>query len=167
MSVQVSVTAIKPKKMNKKVYERTLNTIVRRYADTTLRKEFAATQATFKKKFPIVIKDNSGRDRIAWVCEVEGEIYGYLSGGTGIRWALMSSNWRSKTRPSPGGLKAGPGRGRVVIAGRRAMTARNIKPRPGIKARKYPERIVRKLGVRTFKRQVEDGIELASQGLFK
>jgi hypothetical protein len=165
--VQVSVTAIKPAKMDPKVYTRALNKAVREYADTVLRKEFDSTQATFRKKFPIVVKDNSNRERVAWACIVEGEIYFYISEGTSIRWALMSSNWRSKTRPSPGGLKAGAGRGRVVIAGRRAMTARGIAPRPGIKGRKFPERIVRKLGVRSFKRGVDEAIEIASQDLFK
>lgn len=59
----------------------------------------------------------------------------WLDEGTRIRWAVMSGNWRSKTRP--GRLKSGRGRGRVLVAGRRNMR----KPRPGIKARGWTEMI--------------------------
>lgn len=59
----------------------------------------------------------------------------WLNGGTKKRWALMSGNWRSKT--SPGKFGSGPGRGRVVIAGRRAMQRRGIAARPGIEARDW------------------------------
>lgn len=59
----------------------------------------------------------------------------WLDEGTRIRWAVMSSDWRSKTKP--GSFRTGRGNGRVIIAGRRAMTNRNIAPRPGIKARNW------------------------------
>lgn len=65
----------------------------------------------------------------------------YLDLGTSIRWALMSNNWSSKTKP--GKLQSGGGRGRVVIAGRRAMQARGIGPRPAIKARGWSVKIGR------------------------
>lgn len=59
--------------------------------------------------------------------------WGWLDQGTAIRWALMSGNWRSKTVSKR--LKSRRGSGKVLIAGRRAMQKRNIKPRKGIKAR--------------------------------
>ena len=61
----------------------------------------------------------------------------WLNGGTKIRWALMSRDWRSKTTPHK--YQSGRGSGRVLIAGRRAMQARGIRPRPGIKARGWSE----------------------------
>jgi len=59
--------------------------------------------------------------------------WGWLDEGTSIRWAVMSGNWKSKTVSKR--LKSRRGGGKVVIAGKRAMQKRNIKPRPGIKAR--------------------------------
>jgi len=59
----------------------------------------------------------------------------WLDEGTKRRWAVMSNNWRSKTRP--GSFKSRTGSGRVLIAGRRAMSNRNIGVRSGIKARKW------------------------------
>ena len=65
----------------------------------------------------------------------------WLDEGTKIRWAVMSPDWKSKT--SVGAFKAGNGRGRVLIAGRRAMTRRGIRPRPGIKARGWTAKITK------------------------
>jgi len=65
----------------------------------------------------------------------------WLDEGTKIRWALMSTDWRSKTKP--GRFKSGRGRGRVVIAGRRAMTQRGIRPRPGIQARNWSQTLTK------------------------
>jgi len=59
----------------------------------------------------------------------------WLDEGTGIRWAVMSKDWQSKTRRRFVG--SGSGRGRVVIMGRRAMQKRHIAPRPGIEAREW------------------------------
>lgn len=61
--------------------------------------------------------------------------WGWLEQGTKIRWAVMSKNFRPKTRRA--WLNSSGGRGGVVIAGRRAMMRRNIKARPGIKARQW------------------------------
>ena len=81
-----------------------------------------------------------------------GEIWWYLELGTSIRWALMSSNFRAKTRS--GKLRSYRGRGRVLIAGRRAMTKRGIKPRPGIKARNWRAEVNR-LRSRKFKSRIQ------------
>lgn len=59
----------------------------------------------------------------------------WLDEGTSKRWAVMSSNWSSKTKP--GSLKSSSGSGRVVVVGKRRMK----QPRPGIKARKWTEQI--------------------------
>lgn len=63
----------------------------------------------------------------------------WLDKGTRIRWALMSQDWKSKTKP--GSFSSGGGRGRVVIAGRRAMSRRGIRARPGIAARGWTEQL--------------------------
>lgn len=61
--------------------------------------------------------------------------WNWLNGGTKVRWALMSGNWKSKT--SPGKFKSGGGRGRVVVIGRRRMA----RPQPGIKPRGWADKL--------------------------
>lgn len=58
--------------------------------------------------------------------------YCYLDVGTSVRYAQLSSDWQSKTRP--GRLRPGAGRGRVVAIDR-------SRPRPGITARMFTEQI--------------------------
>lgn len=70
------------------------------------------------------------------------KIWQYLNEGTSRRWALMSADWRSKT--TPGEFRTRSGSGRVLVAGRRAMQARGIGPRPGIKARGWIELLQRR-----------------------
>lgn len=59
----------------------------------------------------------------------------WLNAGTKIRWALMSSGWKSKT--SPGNFKSGGGGGRPVLIGKRAFKGRGMRARPGIAARNW------------------------------
>lgn len=131
----ISLKPIKPKNLNTKAFEAGVNKGLDRIAKL-IQGDFNETQRTFKRKFPVKI-DKGDYWRLIFV---DSDIYGYVSRGTRIRWALMSRDWRSKT--APGRFSPGPGRGRVVIAGRGAMQARGIRPRPGIKARKFDEQIV-------------------------
>lgn len=59
----------------------------------------------------------------------------YLNKGTSIRWAIVTPDFESKTWPNS--LDPRPGRGRVLIRGKRAMLAAGIPPRPGIQARNW------------------------------
>ena len=88
----------------------------------------------------------------------------WLEGGTKIRWAVMSSDWRSKTRRA--WLNSRRGRGNVVIAGKRAMMARNIKPRPGIKPRNWIAE-VNKERSRKFKGLLERAFALIAKNTIK
>jgi hypothetical protein len=137
MSISIGVKAIKPKDLNVAAFERA----VERGLDSgakTVKASFEETMTTFRRKFPVKINSKTGF-RFIWV---DGEIYSYVSEGTSIRWALMSRDWRSKTRP--GRIPPGAGRGRVVIAGRRAMMARGIQPRRGIEGRKFDKQIAKR-----------------------
>jgi hypothetical protein len=87
----------------------------------------------------------------------------YLELGTRIRWALMSKDWRSKTIPG-GHLTSGTGQGRVIIAGRRAMTMRNIPARPGIKARNWRAAVI-KMRSRQFKGLLQREFELIAKNM--
>ncbi len=84
----------------------------------------------------------------------------YLEEGTEIRWALMSGDWRSKTRRAR--LRSGGGSGRVLIAGRKAMSKRNIRPRPGIDARNWRAEVIR-LRSRKFKGRLQREFDLDAQ----
>jgi len=79
----------------------------------------------------------------------------WLEAGTRIRWALMGQGWKSKTRP--GRFASGAGRGRVVLFGKRGFNRHGLKARPGIKARKWTEK-VRKERERAFARELERAV---------
>lgn len=87
----------------------------------------------------------------------------WLDLGTRIRWALMSRDWKSKTRP--GSFRSGGGRGRVVIVGRRAMARRNIRPRPGIKARGWSEEATKRRR-RPFTRRMVKAMQVGASKAF-
>jgi len=65
----------------------------------------------------------------------DDEQYGYVSGGTRVRRALMSPDFEAKTRP--GALDSFPGKGGVVFISRKL----NL---PGIEARNFPEAVEKK-----------------------
>ena len=86
----------------------------------------------------------------------------WLEAGTRIRWAVMSRNWRSKTRRA--NLSSYRGRGNVVIAGRKAMQKRGIAPRAGIKARNWRAEVV-KIRSRKFKGELQRVFELNAKNM--
>lgn len=158
MSMVITVKAIKPKELNVKAFERAVEKGLDKSAKI-IEKSFEETMRTFRKKFPVLIKDDKF-SRLIWV---DGETYSYLNFGTSIRWALMTGNWKSKTKP--GRIGSGPGRGRVIVAGRRAMTRRGIRPRPGIKARHFDKQIVKRDGPKVQK-PIDSEIDKAAKNAF-
>lgn len=137
------VKAIKPQRLNVDGFrQEILNEL--RAEGRDHRKALKPTVATWKGEKPkfesliglergsagsaSVLTGPTGSEKAVWK-------WRWLDEGTRIRWALMSRDWKSKTRRRVFGSFRG--RGRVVIAGRRAMQRRNIRPRPGIKAREW------------------------------
>jgi hypothetical protein len=98
----------------------------------SIRKDFEETVKTFRDKpdFYIFVRDE---DRV--VVGTLDEVYGYLNDGTRIRYAIMSADFKAKTKS--GRLKAAPGQGGL-------MRIDTKHPRPGIKARKFDARIAKK-----------------------
>jgi len=94
----------------------------------------------------------SGSDKWEW-----------LDKGTRIRWALMSKGWKSKTKS--GTFNSGGGAGKVVIAGKRAMQRRGIRPRPGIKARGWSE-LLTKQRKKPFQRRVIKAMQKGANKVF-
>ncbi len=83
----------------------------------------------------------------------------WLNGGTRVRWALMSGNWKSKTKP--GRFKSGGGRGRVIVVGKRRMA----KPQPGIKARNWADKL-QKQRKKPFTLRMIKAMQRASKNAF-
>jgi len=81
----------------------------------------------------------------------EDEQYGYVSGGTRVRRALMSPDFEAKTRP--GALDSFPGRGGAIFVSSKL----NL---PGIEARRFPEAVEKK-HKRPHQRDVERAIARA------
>lgn len=78
-------------------------------------------------------------------------VYGYVSGGTRVRRALMSPDFSPKTRP--GVLDSRPGAGGVVFVSRKL----NL---PGIQARRFPE-LVEEKHKKAYQRDVEGALSRA------
>ena len=142
MTTVVAMKAIKPKRLQVDAIRLEILNALRREG-TEHKKILRKTVETWqgeKPKFETLI-GLSGQDATAITGPVGSDKavnkWHWLNGGTKIRWALMSRDWRSKTTPHK--YQSRRGAGRVVIAGRRAMQSRGIAPRPGIKARGWSE----------------------------
>lgn len=90
----------------------------------------------------------------------DSEVYRYIDMGTRVRWALMTSDFRAKTKPTV--LSSTKGKGGAIIMGKQAMQARGIKPRPGIKARKFAHTIM-KIRKPLFKKNIDRAIRQAAK----
>lgn len=86
--------------------------------------DFDATHRTWKHSVTFYITPYPGMREI-WTGDL---IYKFISGGTRVRHALMSSNFSPKSRHRA--LRSNKGRGGVVIVSRKII-------RPGIKAREF------------------------------
>lgn len=86
-----------------------------------------------KIKVEVRIDNESGTARVT----SSDDVFGYLNRGTSVRYALMSPDWKSKTRP--GSFRSGSGSGRVLYIGKRKPWRKSRKrwPRAGIKGRRW------------------------------
>lgn len=160
MTVGIKVTAVRPPanlfdNAAKSILDR-VHTRVGDFASGELTDDFNETQKTFRSKFDVETQDKSSRSQITHEAFIDEPVYFFISGGTAVRYATMSPDWRSKTQP--GRLGAGAGRGRVLFVNKR-------KPRPGIKARKFDEQIVKK-EKKPFERAVEEAIAAGVRVVF-
>jgi len=111
---------------------------------------FDETHVSYNKNVSVIGDDLIGKTF------TDNEIMAHLNFGTHTRWAVMSSDWASKT--SPGNLSSGSGQGRAVVRGRRAMQARGIQPRPGITARAWDKEVVKRRRV-PFRKNMQEAIK--------
>lgn len=80
--------------------------------------------------------------------------YLYIDRGTRVRYALMSKDWRSKTKP--GVIASFRGQGRMLFVSRKM-------PRPGIQARNFTDIIMRRMQARAANK-VREALSQASYG---
>lgn len=131
------VKAIKAKKMNIDQIRSAIKADIKEFRRAVIFDDFRGTVKTWKNEkpnFKSQIKEN--KDFIITAYLVEDGSKGskkwiFLNGGTSVRWAVMSPDWKSKT--TPGTLKSGRGRGRVLAVGKKRLR----RPRPGIEARNW------------------------------
>jgi DNA-binding transcriptional ArsR family regulator len=110
--------------------------------NTLTKQEYEKCTSTWTHKPKFVVEQHLRTDYAAGLVTTDDEVFWYVDKGTEIRWALMSSDWKSKTRR--GYIGSSGGSGRVVVAGKRYMIRHHIDPRPGIKARDFSGMIYRK-----------------------
>lgn len=94
-----------------------------------------STTVNFQRVSPtfLIEKEKDSENEIRLVAPKDdqfGRIWMFLDGGTSVRYAILSPDWRSKT--TPGTLSTGLGAGRVLYI--------DINdPQPGIEARLWSE----------------------------
>ncbi len=162
MAELVQVKAIKAKAMNlKRVREELLKALEAEGRETQkLYEQTVSTWQGDKPTFESLVEVGSSDVTVLTGpngSEMALKKFKFLDEGTSKRWALMSSDWQSKTRP--GVLKSGQGRGRVIVIGKRRMR----RPRPGIQARDWTE----KIGKQRHKPFIQAMIKAKNRGLDK
>lgn len=111
-----------------------------RVIDTTLdgvaegmRVDFEVTTQTWKSKPLFWIK--ADKMALSRAVGTDSRIYYFVSRGTSVRYAIMSRNFRPKTRV--GWIGSNKGRGGMVFISKKH-------PRPGIQARQFEDIIAKK-----------------------
>lgn len=141
MAVSVEFKPIIPKELNIKAYSDAATKLLKQEAKI-IKREFSKTTKTFNNPVKFAERNTSTRSQLSRLVFASDKQYFFVTRGTRIRWALMSQDFNAKTSARVIGSRRG--RGRAVIIGKRAMQARNIAPRPGIKAREFDLEIVKR-----------------------
>jgi len=92
--------------------------------------------STWKHSVDFNVEVEGNRDGIAVLIGTDDKVFKFLDEGTKVRRAVMSTNFKAKTKT--GSLQSGAGRGGVVFISKKISL-------PGIKARKFSKQVVDKL----------------------
>lgn len=125
--------SITPKKLgmlDPKAAERVIDNVINQTA-LAIHVDFNVTTKTWNKRPVFLIKRTKEGAQIY----TTNLIYHFVSGGTRVRYATMTPDFRAKTRVEQ--IMSGAGRGGMMFISKKH-------PRPGIKARKFPEVIAKK-----------------------
>lgn len=160
---RILLRSIKPKSINLAKYTKEVFGQLRQEGKE-IEKLYKNSSSTWnpKPKFTTVFT-RLGRVEAKIVVSTKDVRYVNLDRGTKKRWAVMSSPFSPKSRVRS--LSASSGTGKAVIRGRRAMQARGIAPRPGIKPRKFSAEIVKRRRP-IFFRNMRAAMKRAAKGTF-
>lgn len=112
---------------------------------------FAKTTATWNQQ-PTFTPQPTAR---GWTIVVDPAFpYGWVNKGTRVRYALMSKDWKSKTKPNV--IASYRGSGKMLFVSRK-------RPRPGIVARNFSDIILKRVQARAAG-YVRDYLNQASYG---
>lgn len=117
-----------------------------------IKRSFERTTRTWEEKVEFQQHVEVRQDSVVAVYTTN-RIYGFVSGGTSVRRALMSPDYDPKTKP--GVLDSFPGAGHVVFISRKLAL-------PGIEARRFPA-LVEKKHAKRYWRDVESAIRQAAR----
>lgn len=148
----VRIIPIKPKRdlFNVKAYRDAIENAGNE-SSLAVQADFLVTTVTWNHKPDFKITHAAGQ--MEWTISTDDKIYGYLDQGTKVRRALMSKDFRPKSRS--GWIGSNKGRGGVVFISKRIA-------RPGIKARKFAKTIKKKWD-KEWPRQLNRAIAAAVQ----
>jgi hypothetical protein len=125
------IQAIIPKRLFSAArMERVVDNYLTMTADA-IKIDFDVTTRTWKRRPVFLVRKSKGERTIY----TNSDIYKFVSGGTRVRYATMTPGFVAKTRVRYIGSRMG--RGGVLFISKRH-------PRPGIKAREFPEAIIAK-----------------------
>jgi hypothetical protein len=120
-------------------------------------KDFQKTVRTWNEKPRFFKRIEVTRRGVNIVVGTDNQIYKYVNNGTRVRYAVMSRNFRAKTRPGVIGSSAG--RGGLVIINRN-------RPRPGIEARRFDQKIYEKWKP-AYKRRIGNAVRRGQRAAFR
>lgn len=156
----IKVQVKSPKPLAGRLVIETIVAAMRDDVNPLLRREFAKTTATWKEQPTFTSAVEVTSNAIIGEVATDNKIYRFVSGGTRVRYAIMTPDFVAKTRPRV--IGSGPGRGGVAFISRKH-------PRPGIEAREFAETIAknqRRKIANILRTALKRGIELTNHAYF-
>lgn len=151
IALVVKLLGRKARLLDDKAFRQELAQINQKFAKR-MKRDFERTTRTWDRHVEFHQMTEVGAETAVLVYTTD-EIYGYVSGGTRVRRALMSPDYDPKTKP--GVLDSFPGRGHVVYVSRDLSL-------PGIEARNFPKLVEKKQG-KAYRREIERAIKRAAR----
>ena len=108
---------------------------LQQFTEKDLTGSFEATTRTWNTKPTWQYQHKKSQRELSSRVYTSSKIYGYLNYGTSVRYATMTPNFQAKTIANFIGSRAG--RGGMMFVNR-------LRPRPGIKARKFDEAVAKR-----------------------
>jgi hypothetical protein len=127
----IEARAIIPRKIDTAVFMEEFTEAVKKTidsADVTFKK----TYSTWQNKPDFIKSIDASSTKIVGLITTEDNKYRYVTRGTAVRYATMTTDFVAKTQPRV--LGSGAGRGGLLYVDKR-------RPRPGIKAREFEEMV--------------------------